>query len=338
MHSKSSNLRLQGEIKMNKVHLGYKAFCVVILMLTFTSLAHATSLQTWVSGTGMNSGACDRLNPCATFQFALMQTTAGGEIDVVDAGSYGAVTINEAVTIDGTQGGGFASIIFGGLAGITINAGATDVVTLRNLSINGENGAGNTGITIIKAGTVHIENCVIFGAASDGIADGRSGNLNDVFYIYIKDTITRNGSQGININPGANIFVIASLTNVRAQDNANSGVRITSGVYASLDHCILSGNRFDGLFVFGNPGGTEGTATAASAHVDNTISTGNGSATGAGFHATDGGFIRLSNSTSYNNTTGLRIDAGGSILSYGTNRISGNTNGNGPPSGTISMQ
>jgi hypothetical protein len=325
---------------MKNVHSAYKALSVVILVLTSTSLAHAapTQARTWVSSTGMNVGTtCARATPCATFQYALAQTIPGGEIDVIDASDYGPVTIGKSITIDGTQGGGFGSIL-GGPDGIRITAGTTDVVTIRNLSINGISGGGN-GINITSAGAVHIENCVMFGGGGgDGIVDARSGSVNSVFYLYVKDTIVRNNGFGIVLNPGAGVFVIASLTNVRSQDNNGTGVAITAGVYAAFDHCNISGNRGDGLSAFGSPGGTEGTASAASAHVEDTNSSNNGSATGAGFHAGSGGFIRLSTSTSYDNTTGLLIDTGGKIFSYGTNRIAGNSNGNGPPSATIALQ
>jgi hypothetical protein len=48
----------------------------------------------------------------------------------------------------------------------------------------------------------------------------------------------------------------------------------------------------------------------------------------------DGRGIRLSDSTVTNNGTGLSM-MGGTILSYGSNRIFGNAAGNGPPSSTV---
>jgi hypothetical protein len=334
-------LDYKGDTKMNHVHRAYKVLSVVVISLSFVSLAHATVLlRAWVSNAAgaTDANACTRTAPCLTFTGALAKVAPGGEIDVLDPGDYGPATITHSITIDGTQGGGFAGVILTSGTAITVNTMATtDVVTLRNLSINGQNTAA-TGIAILNAGTVHIENCVISGSGTDGIVDVRSGSVNSVFYLYIKDTITKNNGAGIALVPGTNVFLIASLSNVRVQDNAGIGIDFESGVYASLDHCVLSGNRGDGLFVKGNSGGVEGTASAASAHVEDTNSSNNGTSTGAGFHAGNGGFIRLSTSTAYDNTTGLQIDAGGKIFSYGTNRISGNTNGNGPPSSTIALQ
>ncbi|MDQ6701827.1 MAG: hypothetical protein M3Z96_01330 [Pseudomonadota bacterium] len=45
--------------------------------------AHAAN-RTFVSGKGTDSGACALAAPCRTFAFALTQTAAGGEIDVLD--------------------------------------------------------------------------------------------------------------------------------------------------------------------------------------------------------------------------------------------------------------
>ena len=47
-----------------------------------TAPAQATSSRTWVSGTGTDSGTCNRAAPCATFAFALTQTSAGGEVNL----------------------------------------------------------------------------------------------------------------------------------------------------------------------------------------------------------------------------------------------------------------
>jgi hypothetical protein len=44
-----------------------------------------------------------------------------------------------------------------------------------------------------------------------------------------------------------------------------------------------------------------------------------------GLHATNGGIMRVSNSSiTYNNTNGILSDAGGQVLTYGNNRVAGN--------------
>jgi len=47
--------------------------------------------------------------PCKTFAGAISKTAVGGEINVIDAGGFGAVTVTKSITIDGS--GALASIL-----------------------------------------------------------------------------------------------------------------------------------------------------------------------------------------------------------------------------------
>src|SRR3954464_3971324 len=88
------------------------------------SAASAQATRTWVSGVGDDVNPCSRTAPCKTLAGTISQTAAGGEINALDPGGYGAVTITKAITIDlGTLTGG---ILNSGLTGVVINAGATD--------------------------------------------------------------------------------------------------------------------------------------------------------------------------------------------------------------------
>jgi hypothetical protein len=97
--------------------------------------AQAGPNRTWVSGHGTDSGGCTRAAPCKTFAFALTQTAAGGEIDVLDPGGYGPVTITKAMSIV-NDGVGVAAIGAPSGNAITINAGGDDSVHLRGLTID----------------------------------------------------------------------------------------------------------------------------------------------------------------------------------------------------------
>ena len=71
------------------------------LLAAFMSPAHAQQARSFVSGLGSDTNApnCTRPAPCRTFQVAHDNPLAAGEITVLDAGSYGAVTINRAISI-----------------------------------------------------------------------------------------------------------------------------------------------------------------------------------------------------------------------------------------------
>ena len=128
--------------------------------------AQAGPNRTWVSGHGTDSGTCALAAPCRTFAFAITQTAAGGEIDVLDPVGYGAATITKAISIV-NDGVGVAAIGASSGNAITINAGASDSVHLRGLTIEGTGGA-TTGILFNSGVNLAIENCVIQHLA-DGI-------------------------------------------------------------------------------------------------------------------------------------------------------------------------
>jgi hypothetical protein len=107
----------------------------MVLVAIASAMAQAQATRTWISGVGDDVNPCSRTAPCKTFAGAISKTAAGGEIDVLDPGGFGAVTITKSIVLDG--GGQVASILVSGTNGITVNAGASDVVTVRNLSING---------------------------------------------------------------------------------------------------------------------------------------------------------------------------------------------------------
>src|SRR5262249_24446947 len=129
------------------------------LVATFTTTTPpgGGTSRTFVSGTGSDTGTCTRSAPCLTFAFAHGVTDAGGEINCVDPGNFGPVTITKSVTIDcpGTFGG----INTAASDAITVNA-ASGIVRIRNLSLNGT-GAGLIGIRFVNGAALFVENCMI---------------------------------------------------------------------------------------------------------------------------------------------------------------------------------
>src|SRR5512141_2116109 len=86
---------------MNKFRQTLTALAVVVFTLTIVSVAQAQATRTWVSGVGDDANPCSRTAPCKTFAGAISKTAAGGEIDVLDPGDFGAVTVSKAMIIDG---------------------------------------------------------------------------------------------------------------------------------------------------------------------------------------------------------------------------------------------
>jgi len=155
---------------MRKAMLPLSISATLFVICLLSSAAQAQATRTWVSGVGDDANPCSRTAPCKTFAGAISKTSAGGEIDALDPGGFGALTITKAITIDG-GGGQVASVLVAGTNGITVAAGATDVVILRNLGINGLGpGSGSLdGIHYQSGAALHVENCHIFGFTDNGI-------------------------------------------------------------------------------------------------------------------------------------------------------------------------
>lgn len=130
---------------------------------------HAQATRTWVSGVGDDVNPCSRTAPCKTFAGAISKTAGGGEIDVMDPGGFGSVTITKSILLDGSTGA-VGSILFSGVTGININATAAGVVILRNLSLNGAGVTrGPIAINVISAAQVFVENVKIQNSSVNGI-------------------------------------------------------------------------------------------------------------------------------------------------------------------------
>src|SRR6266849_1318714 len=142
------------------------AIGVLATVVGGASRAGAQATRTWVSGVGDDVNPCSRTAPCQTFAGAISKTAAGGEIDALDPGGFGGMTITKSITIDGR--GTLASVLVSGTNGIVVAAGPNDVVILRNFSINGI-GLGLNGIKFISGKALHIEDCTITGFMNVGI-------------------------------------------------------------------------------------------------------------------------------------------------------------------------
>jgi len=290
---------------------------VIAAACCFPPSAHAQATRTWVSGVGDDANPCSRTAPCKTFAGAISKTAASGEIDTLDPAGFGGVTITKSLTIDGTSGLGGVLVSSGN--GIVVNAANTDVVILRNLDINGV-GGGTAGILILAAKDVRIENCQIFRFSGRGIEDRRTSG-----HLAVTNTVVNdNGQTGILAIPAGSSTLNVTVDQVQMHGNGNSGLAVTNGVRAVVARSSATSNTVMGFYA----------DTGATLDVDDSVAFGNGN---TGIMALTGATVRLSNTTVTTNATGLHAGAGSSILSYGSNRIAGNTAGN-APSGSVGLQ
>lgn len=283
----------------------------------YATPAAAQATRTWVSGVGDDVNPCSRTAPCKTFAGAISKTAAGGEINCLDPGGFGAVTIIKSMTISCpyTEGGALA-----GGNGITVNMPATtDVTFLRGLDIFGVNPPTN-GVRFINNGTLHIEDSTIrrFNATNSlGVSVAPTGAAK----LYItRTTIAENGNSntggGIEIKPGVGGSVQAVLTHVRADNNANNGLRgdSTNGAVTIVaDDSSFSGNA-QGVAMLG--GASNLRMMLTNSNIANN--------SGNGIVATGGtATMRVGNTSITGNAGGVLV-VGAFVLSYGDNRLDGN--------------
>jgi hypothetical protein len=178
----------------------------IALSLGTATMVQAQATRTWVSGVGDDANPCSRTAPCKTFAGAISKTATGGEIDTLDPGGFGAVTITKSITIDGGspgRGGILAALV----NGVIVNAPATSQIILKNLTINGV-GSGFDGIRYLAGLSLTLHNVNV---------DGMTGfcvnfKPTNVGFLFISDSkFTKCSAGGVMVD-GTTAFQRASIT------------------------------------------------------------------------------------------------------------------------------
>jgi hypothetical protein len=260
-------------------------------------------MRTYVSGLGSDSNPCTAVSPCATFQAALAMTLAGGEIFVLNSADYGPVTINKAVSI--TSEGAAAGILANSGAGITISAGASDVVNLRGLTIDGAN-SGTAGIQFVSGMSLTIQKSFVRNFTNSGISFAPSASAT----LFVSDTVvTNNVNNGIVVASGSGT-VKGALNRVNVSGNGVGILASGSGVSLAVTDAMASNNRY-------------GIGAASSAvSIRNLAASGNSVGIAADQSAA---VVRVTQSTITGNGTGWQATNGAQVQSYGNNNVGGNT-------------
>lgn len=308
--------------------------------IAWSSPAMAQASRTWVSGVGDDVNPCSRTAPCKTFAGAISKTAAGGEINCLDPGGWGAVTITKSMTIDCSQFPG--SILNSGTNGIIVNDGGagTAIVVIRGLEINAASSIspGINGIRFLSGASLQLENVVIRGDSSSSGA-GVSFQPSAAARMVLNNvTISNNGAggagNGILVQPTGTGSAQVQLDHVNISGTSGTGVRIdatgntgTVGMSLQARDVQITGGA-TGLFAFAPAGNT---APIKLMVVDSTIA--NNSAPGV---IANGSPITVlfSGTTITNNISGVVAAGGATVLSYQDNRLFGNNAGNTFPATT----
>lgn len=299
---------------MNKFRLTIKLFVIATFVLACSSLVQAQATRTWVSGVGDDANPCSRTAPCKTFAGAISKTAAQGEINVLDPGGFGGVTITKSITIASETEAG---VLVSGTNAIVINtASDTDVVVLRGLDFNGL-GTGLNGISILRARAVIVEDCQIYGFRATslgnghGIKDARTQGAPNIPMLFVKNCDIRDNTIGIGGTGASAVLIRGIVENTRIHRNNTHGVILQNGAVYSFRQSNISGNASDGI----RAEGTSQVMIASSILTNNQGIAANRVGTGA---------YTLSDVTIVNNITG----ASAGLTSVGNNVVRNNAGGN----------
>ena len=315
-----------------------------LLALAHVVPAHAAQ-KVWVAYYGVDSPTCGSTSsPCRTFQLAVFNVNAGGEVGVLVPGDYGGdngLAINKSVSIT-NDGTGEATVFApsGPPNGLSIDvfAGAGDVIALRGLIIDGSLG-GELGIVDGQASAVHIQNCVIRNFEF-GNPFGIVFNPTVRSQLFVSDTIIfNNGStaftggiliQSQNASASANVV----LDRVHLENNVD-GLLIDGtgasgpGTHVVVRDSVMSGNVANGIHAVTIAG-----KSPAFVLVEHSTMVNNGQ---SGI-LTDGpgATVLLKESTITRNGTGVSAVNGGQLFSYGNNTNNNNLGAEGTATGFLS--
>jgi hypothetical protein len=284
--------------------------------------------QTWVSAaSGSDSNPCSRTAPCLTFAAALAQTAAGGEIDVLDPGDFGAVTITKAISIYADPEGEGGAAVGPGTSGIVISAGAGDTINLRGLTFDGLGATGMSGVVFNSGGRLHIQNCMFQGFATAGISFAPGAGSAGTAQLSIDDTTIIGNATGIRINPTGGIAADVALNRVDIEHNNGDGLRGdgsggSGAISVAIADSSASFNAGNGIDALSGPGNV-------TVSIMRVVASANGVA-GIAADQTSGGIasVTVGSSVLSGNTIAAQATGGAGLLSYSNNQVAGNaTNG-----------
>lgn len=287
---------------MKSMRLGLNLLAVALVMVLFSAMASAQASRTWVSGVGDDANPCSRTAPCKTFAGAISKTAAGGEIDCLDPGGFGAVTITKSITIDCDSGAG--GVLVSGTNGVVISANSsTDTIILRNLTLQGI-GTGFNGLQILSAKNVHLEDVVVQGFTQSGINVAAGASIQ----VSGRDVVINNCTTGLSAGTTAGNAIV-DFANAQFSGNGTGALGHANSLITLQNSAISLNSSF----------GINQDAGGSQINLSNSVLSSNATAV----KSVTGSTIRIIGNTFAQNGTALN-SGGGAILTDGNNTNAGN--------------
>jgi hypothetical protein len=309
---------------MSKTTGSLSATVIAILLGLGLAPADAANTRSFISANGVDTNSCARTAPCRTLAFAITQTNAGGEINMLDPAGYGPVTITKSISIVNDGVGSAGILVPPSSNGVIILAGPTDAVNLRGLIIEGA-GVGGTGIEFLSGKSLTIENCVVRGLTQFGILFQPNASSS----LAVSNTfVSNNALGGISVFPvGLNLSVKIALDHIETHNNGNDGISVSGGgstgtTSATVTDSVAS-NNVGGMSVFTAPA-----HAAVNLMVARSVAANNGQGVVADG---PGATLWLGQSILTGNTQSWSAQNSGALLSFVDNYIAGNADGDPAP-------
>lgn len=232
---------------MRKIMLLCTSLVVLAIGVLPSTPARALIFTAYVSNSGSDANNCGLTTPCLTIVHAVTQIQPGGILRCLDDKDYTAfVIITTSIMIDcgGTSAGPF------------IIDGADITVTIRNVVIFAETGAG---IDFKKGAELIVEKCLIYKLAAEGILfePSTATTSGAPTEISVRNSIIgpNPGAGNVLIKPSNGVAVAASFDNtlmteglygIRADTSGGSGM-----IRVDVTNSKAKGNTNNGYLAVG---------------------------------------------------------------------------------------
>jgi hypothetical protein len=232
------------------------------LVCSLTSAPAHARARVFVASYGNDANSCTFGSPCKTFQHAHDVVDTGGEVTAIDSAGFGPITINKAVTITSPAGVEAGIVPVSGGDAIDINAGSTDAIVLRGLTLNGS-GVGHNGIVFNSGGSITVTDCVAQNFLYAGTLTTGNGILMQptsgaISFIISNTIVSNNGNSGFQYMPQSGTATANGVVDRLVATNNAFGILIYTAMgggstEVAVSNDIASSNSNDGIHLVNGP-------------------------------------------------------------------------------------
>ena len=337
------------------------ALCV-FLLIQLSSASASLPVTGYVDPkSGVDSGSCSINAPCATLNYALSQSSAGGNIVVLQAGVFGPIRLTAQVSITGTDPNTEVQIVadpgaqvgcVGGAPGscgpnsgyaVEIAAGANDIVSLAYVFLDAGPNGGAGALKFTSGGKIQLAHSVYRGNASATgpiVALYPNNGATTQAQVYFSDgdigfnTANNAGAGAVDVKPSGNTSLKLHFNHVQVH-NASYGIRTDGSLLSSpavvVATVVSESEFFSFAYAAVNAFSTAGTGTVNATYDTNRILNAGVALKGNGPQS----YVVLTNNTVSGNAIGILASGGANINTSGNNTVFGNDN---DVSGSLSLQ